>query len=194
MTQPPSPTPPGGYPRGFVPPGGLPSGSLPPGAYPAKPEPAPESVRTAAHLWWAVIALGVVRVIAGAIDTLSNRAEVERLLVEDAQQPLPEAGAQLYVSMYAVFLVMAGLVLAAAGAGAVYLFTKGRPWSRTVLTVGGVWLVIGALFALFGLGGSGGAAAFVAGAVAVVQGVLAGGALYGSYRPESNGYFSITKK
>jgi len=170
---------------------------MPPGSFPAKPEPAspaPESVRIAAQLWWAVIALGVVRVIASAIDTLSNREEFERQLTEAGQQPLPEASAQLFVSMYAVFVVMGGLVLAAAAAGAVHLFVKGRPWTRTLLTVGGIWLVFGALLALFALGGTGGSAAFVAGAVTVLQGVLAGGALYGSYRPESNGYFSITKK
>ncbi|WP_157101424.1 hypothetical protein [Nocardia shimofusensis] len=195
MTPPSRSAPPSGFPHGSAPPGTLPP--PPPTSFPAKPElapPAPESVRTAAQLWWAVIALGVVRVIAGAIDTLGNRAEFERRLVEDAQQPMPEAGAQLYVSMYVVFLVMGGLVLAAAAAGAVHLFTKGRVWSRTLLTVGGTWFVLAALVALFTLGGSGGAVAFVAGAVTIVQGVLAGGALYGSYRPESNGYFSITNK
>lgn len=168
--------------------------SLPPGSFPAKPEPAPESVRVAAQLWWAVIALGVVRVIVSAIDILNNREEFERSLVEAGQQPLPEAGTQLYVSVFAVLLVMVGLVLAAAAAGVVHLFTKGRVWTRTLLTIGGIWLVLGALLALFALGGTGGAMAFVAGAVSVLQGVLAGGALYGSYRPESNGYFSITKK
>jgi hypothetical protein len=180
-----------------TPPGALPPGTQPSGFHPAKPElamPAPESVRTAAQLWWAVIALGVVRVIAGAIDTMSNRTEFERRLVEDAQQPMPEAGAQLYVSLYVVMLVMGGLVLAAAAAGAVHLFTKGRPWTRTLLTVGGIWLVLTALVALFTLGGSGGTVAFLAGAVTIVQGVLAGGALYGSYRPESIGYFSTTRK
>lgn len=193
MTPPPHSTPPRGFPPGSAPP----PPPLPSGSFPAKAEPAPlapESVRTAAQLWWAVVALGVVRVIAGAIDTMGNRAEFERRLVEDAQQPMPEAVAQLYVSMYMVFLVMGGLVLAAAAAGAVYLFTKGRVWTRTLLTVGGIWFVLTALITLFTLGGSGGAAAFVAGGVAVVQGVLAGGALYGSYRPESNGYFSITNK
>ncbi len=190
---PPGPLPPSPGPHGRPPHGQFPSGPVPPGAYRADPEPAPESVRTAAQLWWVIVALGVVRVIASAIDALTHRDEVERVLIEAGQQ-IPEAGAHLYVSMYVVFLVMGGLVLAAAAAGVTHLFAKGRAWARTVLTVGAIWLVIGALTALFALGGTGGAAAFAAGAVAVVQGVLAGGALYAGYRPEANGYFFVTRK
>ncbi|MBF6211385.1 hypothetical protein IU433_07505 [Nocardia puris] len=166
-------------------------------APPPQRPPMPEDVRTARQVWWVIVVFGVIQLIASAVSSLQNRDELEQRVLEQGRQSdanYAMATAELVVSLFLVGMVLAGLALAAAALGVVHLFGRGKPWARTILTVGSIWLILGGFLALFSLDTVVGTASLIAGGATIVQGVLAGGALYLSYRPDSSAYFQVNRR
>ncbi|WP_024801975.1 hypothetical protein [Nocardia sp. BMG51109] len=161
---------------------------------PGHPEPAntPPDVHTACQLWWAVIGLGVVRLIAGAVDRFLNRRQLAKDLFDQVRAQQPEASlaqVELVVSVMQVLMVVFGLALAVGALAVVHQLRRGRLWARTLLDVAAAVLVFGAIGTMIGLGGIQGVVAMVTGAVAILQAVLAGGALFLCRRSESDTFF-----
>ncbi|UGT64651.1 hypothetical protein [Nocardia asteroides] len=173
-----------------------PYGPYPP---PVRPEPAPKptDIGTAQQLWLAVIGFGLIQVLASVIAGVQQRgslAEQMRGDLERAGQPATEAMSELMVTLGLALAVLIGIAAAGLGVLFAHLLGKGRLWARTVLTVAGVWLVLMAAGTLFALDGVSGAAALAAGAATLVQGVLAAGAIFLAYRPDSTAYFLVNRR
>lgn len=184
-------------PQPYGPPGAPPAhGPYPP---PVRPEPAPKpiDIGTAQRLWWAIVGLGLIQVIASVIAGVQQRgslAEQMRGDLERAGQPATQAMAELMVTAGLALAVLIGIVLAGLGVLFAHLLGRGKLWARTVLTIAGVWLVLMAAGTLFALDTVSGAAALAAGAATLVQGVLAAGAVFLAYRPDSTAYFLVNRR
>ncbi|WP_141808585.1 hypothetical protein [Nocardia bhagyanarayanae] len=164
--------------------------------FPQRP-PMPEDIRTARQVWWGIIGFGVVQLVGTVLTSLQQRDDLDQRMFDQGKAGDPNfamASAELLVSLMLVGMVLAGLALAAGALAVVHQFGRGKLWARTVLTVVAIWLVLGAVAALFALDAVTGVASLVAGGAAIVQGVLAGGALYLSYRPESTTYFQPNRR
>uniref|UniRef100_UPI002480557F hypothetical protein n=1 Tax=Nocardia pseudovaccinii TaxID=189540 RepID=UPI002480557F len=202
--------PPGPYPQGAIPPGPYPPmpyppGMYPPGAYPRgpvvgppqpRPEP-PEDIRTARQLWWGVIGFGILQMLGSVVAAFQQRKDFAQKMFDQVHVGDPNftmANAELMVSLAFVVAVVIGLALAAFALLFVHQFVRGKLWARTLLTAVGVWLVLVAIGTLFALEAVTGAASLVAGAAAIVQGVLAAGAVYLSHRPDSTVYFQMNRR
>ncbi|MEU2255483.1 hypothetical protein [Nocardia xishanensis] len=154
--------------------------------------PMPEDIRTARQLWWGIIGFGVVQLVGTVLTSLQQRDDLDQRMFDQGKAGDPNfamATAELLVSLMLVVMVLAGLALAAGAFAVVHQFGRGKLWARAVLTVLAVWLVLGAVAALLALDAVTGVASLVAGGAAIVQGVLAGGALFLSFRPDSTNYF-----
>ncbi|TLG14948.1 hypothetical protein FEK35_07335 [Nocardia cyriacigeorgica] len=167
----------------------------PPGADPAPVM--PEDVGTARQLWWAAIAVGLVQLIASVITAIGQRDSFTEDMLEQARATDPqfsEATAELMVTIAFALVVVFGLVIAGIGLLVVHQLARGKAWARAVLTFAGVWLVFMAIGSLFALDAVSGIASLVAGGAAIVQGVLAAGAIYLSHRPDSTRYFQMNRR
>ncbi len=168
------------------------------GVVPVPPRPPmPEDIRTARQLWWGIIGFGVVQLVGTVLTSLQQRDDLDQRMFDQGKAGDPNfamATAELLVSLMLVAMVLAGLALAAGALAVVHQFGRGKLWARTVLTVLSIWLVLGAVAALFALDAVTGVASLIAGGAAIVQGVLAGGALYLSYRPDSTQYFQTDRR
>lgn len=139
-----------------------------------------EQHRTLTLLWWAILAGGVVRLIATLVDLGVRRSQVAFDLLGELRRSQPGAtlaGAQLVVAVGMVFVLVTGGVLVAAGLLVVDRLGRAT-WAPTVLTVAGLWLVVSGVGTLFESGKTAGPAGLIAGMATIVQGVLAAGALY----------------
>ncbi|WP_431956431.1 hypothetical protein [Nocardia lijiangensis] len=170
----------------------------PMGVVPVPPRPPmPEDIRTARQLWWGIIGFGVVQLVGTVSTSLQRRDDLDQRMFDQGKVGDPNfamATAELLVSLMLVAMVLAGLALAAGAFAVVHQFGHGKLWARSVLTVLAIWLVLGAIAALFALDAVTGVASLIAGGAAIVQGVLAGGALYLSYRPDSTQYFQTGRR
>lgn len=167
--------------------------------YPAPPPPPPRpvDVGTAQQLWWGIAGVGIVQVIASAILGLQQKAtlaEQMRADLEQAGQPAGETTAEFMVTIALALAVLVGFAVAGLGLLFAHHLGKGKLWARTLLTVAGVWLVLMALGTLFALDTVSGGAALVAGGATLVQGVLAAGAIFLAYRPDSTAYFLMNRR
>ncbi|MFI6952057.1 hypothetical protein ACIBJI_01150 [Nocardia sp. NPDC050408] len=207
---PPGPIPPGLHPQGAIPPGEYapmpyPLGMYPPGPHPRgpivgpprpRPEP-PEDIRTARQLWWGVIGFGILQMIGSVVAAFQQRKDFAQKMYDQVHVGDPNftmANAELMVSLAFVVAVVIGLALAAFALLFVHQFVRGKLWARTLLTAVGVWLVLVAVGTLFALEAVTGAASLLAGGAAIVQGVLAAGAVYLSHRPDSTAYFQLNRR
>ncbi|MCM6774883.1 hypothetical protein NDR87_25915 [Nocardia sp. CDC159] len=166
----------------------------PPG--PPGPVAVPTDVRTATQLWWGVIGFGVLRLILSAIGQFNDRHELARKLYEQvhAQQPQATlAEVELMVVLLEVVVLVLGLGIAAGAVAVVFQMRRGKRWARAVLDVAAAVLLLGGLGALFGLDAAG-TVAMLTGAAAIVQAVLAGGALFLCHRGESETYFRMNTR
>ncbi|MFC6013676.1 hypothetical protein [Nocardia lasii] len=165
---------------------------------PHKPElvPLPEDLVTSRQLWWGVAGLGVVSTVAGLFTMFGRRDEVAEQVVEmyKVDPPLPASTVDLMVVLSFVFAAVIGVLLGGLTVLIAHLMSKGKLWARTVLTVVAVWLSIGALATMFTFADEVGPATIVAGGASIVQGVLAAGAAYLSYRPDSTKYFQSRRR
>lgn len=153
----------------------------------------PDDVRTASQLWWGAITLGVVRLFAGMWTRFEHRHTIARnvygqLRTQDPQTPL--ATYELMVTVLIVMGIVFGLALAAAGLGVAHQLRRGKPWARMLFDIAAIVLVIGGVNSMFGLGAISGTGEMVAGAAAILQAVLAAGAVFLCHRTESNAYFA----
>lgn len=154
----------------------------------------PDDVRTASQLWWGAVILGVVRLFAGMWTRFEHRHTIARNIYDQlrAQEPqTPIATYDLMVTMLIVLGVVFGLALAAAALAVAHQLRRGKPWARTLFDVAAVVLVIGGVNSMFGLGAISGTGEMLAGAAAILQGVLAAGAVFLCHRSESNAYFVV---
>ncbi|WP_153804011.1 hypothetical protein [Nocardia sp. SYP-A9097] len=159
---------------------------------PTGAHPVPEDVRTSCQLWCAALALGVVQVIAVLVSQLGQRGALAQEMVDRAQgtsTPLTLAQAQLQVLLGLTVIALLWLALNGAGAAVVYQLWRGKNWARAVLTGYGFFLVLGAALAMFGKTTQSGVAGVVAGGAAIVQAVLAGGAVFLCHRTDSEPHF-----
>ncbi|MFF0489634.1 hypothetical protein ACWDSJ_29925 [Nocardia sp. NPDC003482] len=163
----------------------------PPGPPPG-PVAVPTDVRTASQLWWGVIGLGVLRLLVTAVGQFADRHELTRRLYDQLHAQQPEVGLaeiEMMVALLEVVIVVFGLGLAAGAVAVVHQLRRGRLWARALLDVAAMVLVFGALGALFGLGAVTGTAQLLAGAAAILQAVLAAGAVFLCHRGESEPHF-----
>ncbi|MFE1593683.1 hypothetical protein [Nocardia sp. NPDC058705] len=169
-------------------------------AAPNKPEtlPMPEDVGTARQLWWATAALGIVYTFASVFTMAGERGELSKQFLDDMRKSDPNFAASTADTMVLVGFVVIALVGSALVAGATVAFAhqlgRGKTWARTVLMVIAVWLGLGAVTTMFTFSAVANPATIIAGGTAIVQGVLAAGAAYLSYRPESTKYFLAHRK
>ncbi|MEU6564206.1 hypothetical protein [Nocardia nova] len=165
-----------------------------PATLPAEPgiRTRPEDVRTACQLWWAVIALGIVRLALGAVDGFGKRHETAKNFYDQLR---PEQGEfslsqmEFAVSIIEVLIVTYGLAVAVGAVAVVHQLGLGRLWARAIAEVATVVLVLGAIGSLFGLGSATGVTAMLVGAAVILQAVMACGAVFLCRRSESNAYF-----
>lgn len=160
---------------------------------PAQQPPMPEDVRTARQLWWGVSGVGLVQLTASIFAGMNQRKDFAEQVFDQMRETDPAYTMEQADKLALVALVFGGAVLGLALVGLTLLFAhlmaRGRFWARAVLTVMGTWLVLIALLNLFAIGSVTGVAVLVAGGAAIVQGVLAGGAIYLMHRKESTAYF-----
>lgn len=171
--------------------------SLPP--LPSVQRPAPVDVETARHLWWGVSLIGFVNLLFTLWTVFGDKATYADQLVadvkaQDATVELTGDSAQTYLTVALVIMAVIG-----AGFGVLFLFwvnrmRSGKLWSRLLLTVIGTVTIVLALPNLFALGGAGGAVALAMGALGILQGVLAAGAIFLMHRKESNEYFLASSR
>ncbi|MFC4126002.1 hypothetical protein [Nocardia rhizosphaerae] len=166
---------------------------------PHKPEapPMPEDIGTARQLWWAVSGLGVVYTFAGIATMTGQRDELSKQFLDEMHKTdpsFPAATVDLMVLAAFGLTAVVGIALAGVTLLIARQLGRGKPWARTVLTVVAVWLGMGAVATMFSFSGDAGLATMVAGGTTIVQGVLAVGAAYLSYRPESTKYFQLNRK
>ncbi len=152
----------------------------------------PEDVRTACQLWWAVIGLGIIRLVLGAVDGFGNRHDTaknfyDQLHTEQGEFSLSQM--EFAVSIIEVLVVTYGLAVATGAVAVVHQLGLGRLWARAIAEVAAVVLVVGAIGSLFGLGSATGATAMLVGAAVILQAVLACGAVFLCRRSESDAYF-----
>ncbi|MEU7215390.1 hypothetical protein [Nocardia iowensis] len=170
-----------------------PVGAVPPPA----PPPMPVDVGTSRQLWWGVVGFGVVQLVASVIAALPQRHSFAKQVFEQARAQDPQvtlASAELMVTLVYVVVVFLGLAVAGLALLIVHQFARGKLWARTMLTIVGAWLVVIGVGALFAFNSVTGTASLVAGGAAIVQAVLAGGAIYLSHRPESTAYFQMSRR
>ncbi|MGW5387827.1 hypothetical protein [Nocardia sp. NPDC003963] len=149
-------------------------------------------ITTARQLWWGVIGLGVGRLFVSLADTLTNRERFSaefRERMQSADPQITPAMVDLLVTVGAILGVILGLAVAALGVLVVHQLGKGKLWARTLLTFVGIWLVVSGVAALFSIGVVEGLGPVLSGAAAIVQAVLAGGAIFLCQRPESAKWF-----
>ncbi|WP_068027800.1 hypothetical protein [Nocardia mexicana] len=154
----------------------------------------PDDVRTAGQLWWGVVGFGVVRLVAGAIDRFTGRRKLAEDLYDQVHAQQPQASlaqVELIVSVMQVLIVVFGLALAVGVLAVVHQLRRGKLWARTLLDIAAAVLVFGAIGTMVGLGTMNGIAPLLAGAAAILQAVLAGGALFLCRRKESEAYFRL---
>lgn len=159
--------------------------------------PMPEDVRTARQLWWSVVVLGVIQLSASMVVAIGQRRELAKQMLDQMRTSDPNASAaaaDLLVTLTFGAVVIFGAVVTGIGVLFVYFFGRGKLWARTILTVVGVWLVLMAVGTLFALDAVSGIASLVAGGAAIVQGVVAGGAVYLGHRPDSTAYFVMNRR
>ncbi|WP_278261540.1 hypothetical protein [Nocardia sp. AG03] len=166
---------------------------------PNKPEslPMPEDVGTARQLWWGVAGLGVVYTGASVVTMYGRRGELSKQFLDEMHKTDPNMPASTVDALIlAAFVLTAvlGLILCAVTAVIAHQLGRGKSWARTLLTVAAVWLALGAIATMFNIAAVTGAAAMISGGTAIVQGVLAAGAAYLAYRPDSTRYFQLNKR
>ncbi|WP_433730904.1 hypothetical protein ACQP0C_04740 [Nocardia sp. CA-129566] len=138
-----------------------------------------------------------MQLIGSILAAVQQRGEYAQKMYDQVHASDPNftmASAQLMVSLAFVVGVVIGLALAAFTLLFVHQLVRGKLWARTLLTAIGVWLVLVAVGTLFALEAVTGAASLLAGGAAIVQGVLAAGAVYLSHRPDSTAYFQMNRR
>ncbi|MEV0687607.1 hypothetical protein AB0I35_27450 [Nocardia sp. NPDC050378] len=166
---------------------------------PNKPEsrPMPEDVGTAKQLWFAVAGLGVVYTAASVAAMSGQRDELSKQFLDEMHKSdpnIPASTVDLMVTAAFVLTAIVGVLLAGVTVAVAHQLGRGKNWARTVLTVVAVWLGIGAVATMFSFSGDTGVAAMVSGGTSIVQGVLAVGAAYLCFRPDSAGYFQTNRR
>ncbi|WP_067896479.1 hypothetical protein [Nocardia vaccinii] len=154
----------------------------------------PDDVRTASQLWWGAVILGVVRLFAGTWTRFEHRHTIARNIYDQLRTQEPQTPMATYDLMVTVLIVLGvvfGLALAAAALAVVHQLRRGKAWARTLFDVAAVVLVIGGVNSMFGLGAISGTGEMLAGAAAILQAVLAAGAVFLCHRTESNAYFAV---
>lgn len=161
---------------------------------PPPPRPAPVDVETARHLWWGVAGLGFISLVLTLFAVSGERSAFAQQLVDDVRAQ--DASLALTLETAESYLTGALVMMLVLGAGFTALFVywvekmrHRRLWARTLLTMIGTVTVMMALPQLFAFGVDGGTVSVVAGVAAILQGVLAAGAVYLMHRKESNSYF-----
>ncbi|MFD4457151.1 hypothetical protein [Nocardia sp. NPDC058480] len=166
---------------------------------PNKPEtlPMPEDVGTARQLWWAIAGLGVVYTLASVFTMTGERDKLSKQFLDEMHKSDPNFPASTVDVMVLVafgLTALVGVLLAGVTVAIAHQLGRGKSWARTVLTVVAVWLGLGAIATMFTFSAVANPATIVAGGSAIVQGVLAAGAAFLSYRPESTKYFQSNRK
>ncbi|KAF0848940.1 hypothetical protein [Nocardia caishijiensis] len=159
--------------------------------------PVPEDVGTAKQLWFAVAGLGVVYTGASVAAMAGQRGELSKQFLDEMHKTdpnIPASTVDLLVTAALVLTVIIGVLLAGVTAAVAHQLGRGKSWARTVLTVVAVWLGIGAVATMFSFTGDTGVAVMVSGGTSIVQGVLAVGAAYLCFRPDSIGYFQKNRR
>lgn len=157
----------------------------------------PEDVGTARQLWWAIAGLGVVYTAAGIATMTGQREELSKQFLDEMHKTDPNiAQSTVDLMVFAAYGLagVLGVLLAGLTVLIAHQLGRGKRWARTVLTIVSVWLVLGAITTMFAFSSVSGVATMVAGGTAIVQGVLAAGAAYLSYRPESTKYFEPNRR
>ncbi|MFD3703643.1 hypothetical protein ACFWUP_10875 [Nocardia sp. NPDC058658] len=157
----------------------------------------PEDVGTARQLWWGIAGLGVVYTGASVVTMMGERDKLTKQFLDEmhkADPSFPASTIDLMVLVAFALTALVGLLLAGVTVAVAHQLGRGKSWARTVLMVIAVWLGLGAVTTMFTFSAVANPATIVAGGTAIVQGVLAAGAAYLSYRPESTKYFLAHRK
>ncbi|MFC8179846.1 MULTISPECIES: hypothetical protein [Nocardiaceae] len=166
---------------------------------PAARSSAPLDIETSRHLWWGVTALGLISLILTLMMVNSDRTPFAQQLVDDVARqdpslPLTLESAESYLTGALVLMAVIGIAFAGLFLYWVNKMRLGRLWARTVLTVIGTVTVVLAVPQLFAFGVDGGAMQILMSVAGILQGVLAGGAVYLMHRKDSQAYFLAARK
>lgn len=173
----------------------LPLPSVPPPVKRPEPRPVPVDIDTARQLWWAVIGLNVLGSVLALIARYQrDRGRFAQQFFDDVHRKDPASEVTMgfaratvdvmFIAGGFVLLLFAGLLLLL-----VWRMRAGKTWARMFLVLYGVVLIISGVPAVFGLGSDPDWAGITTGAIAIVQAVLAAGAVYLMHRRESIEYF-----
>ncbi|MBC7300229.1 MAG: hypothetical protein H5T78_04685 [Nocardia sp.] len=157
----------------------------------------PEDVGTARQLWWGVAGLGVIYAGAGVASLTGERDELSKQFLDEmhkADPNFPASTVDVMVLVAFALTALVGVLLALVTVAIAHQLGRGKSWARTVLTVVAIWLGLGAVATMFSFSAVANPATIVAGGASIVQGVLAAGATFLSYRPESTKYFQSHRK
>jgi len=154
----------------------------------------PVDVRTAYQLWWGVVGLGVLRLIAGSVSRFGHRHTIARNVYDQIHNQQPQTALATYdlmVSVLVVLSVVFGLGVAAAAVAVAHQLRRGKPWARMLFDVATMVLAVGGVNAMVGLGSVAGPVDMLAGAAAILQAVLAVGAVFLCHRSDSTAFFRL---
>jgi hypothetical protein len=161
---------------------------------PAPKRPVPVDVGTACQLWWGVIGVGIVNLIAAVTFLFGERKQFTEQLVEEMAKdnpnlPMQQDSANLLFALGLMTVVIIALALAVVAGLFVHFMREGRNWARMIVTMVGVVVIFVGVQLVFGIGTLDGPAAVVTGAASIIQAVLVVGATVLLHRQESNAYF-----
>lgn len=120
-----------------------------------KPEQAPQAVRDAATLWVYACILQAVLGVANGVEFATNRsyvAEMSKDMVQDMSSGLAGDFTDALGVTAGVLTGVSSLIIAGLFFFFIRKYAAGRPWARTVLQVGSVYLILQVVWLAFGMG------------------------------------------
>jgi hypothetical protein len=153
---------------------------------------------TARTLWRCVVVLNVIAVGFAVADGIGKRHDfAEQMLnqLQQSKQPgvvFTQSQVEIYVWIGLVLAAVFGVVLSVLLFFAANWIRQGKHWARVLLTAVGAFQVVSA-FAAFG-GSRAGPLTVAMDGLGLLQAVLAGGAVFLMYRPDSTKYFLAHRK
>jgi hypothetical protein len=165
---------------------------------PTPPPPIPVDLDTARTLWRCVVALNVIADGLAIVEGIGQRHDLAARMLDQLRQSkqpgitFTQSQVEVYVWLGLGLAAVFGLAISVLIFFAANWMRHAKHWARVMLTVFGSFQVISGL-AAFGATRHG-PLAIAGNVVSLVQAVLAVGAIFLMYRPDSSQYFLARRK